>query len=146
LKLKVLFYVFLFNNCNIVNTEDTYLDRVNFNINLPVDSNGFYYLYLDRSSFQTIHTFSGETIPSVYYKRFEWESNLNFSIGPYEASTANIRSYTNEYGEFRTSIGPILDMVGDTLLLTVRWDNRASLDDRYSFNPDSNRTFNIILK
>lgn len=125
-------------------TEDVI--EVVFDINLPKNDDGYFILELDRSKNQTIHTLSGEVFPPIEYKRFEWSSNLEFKVGPYYASTTNIRSYTNKEGIFRNTIGPTLDMLGDTLLLKVRWDSKMLKDDVYSYNPSSYKLFAIVLK
>lgn len=120
--------------------------EVVFDINLPKNDDGYFILELDRSKNQTNHKISGEIFPSIEYKRFEWSSNLEFKVGPYVASTTNIRSYTNKKGIFRNTIGSTLDMLGDTLLLKVRWDSNILKDDMYNYNPLSYKVFTIVLK
>jgi len=147
MRLKVLLYYLFFVGCNnptVVEVEN--LDNVSFIVNLPKDNNGYFLLTLDRSSPQTIHNIHGEIYPPVEYKRFEWSSNLNFYIGPYVANTTNIRSYTDKNGEFTNTICPVLEMVGDTMKLEVKWDSRAQLDDMYFYEPNQSEIFYIILQ
>ena len=147
MKLKVLLYYLFFVGCNNpTGVEVQNLDNVSFIVNLPKDNNGYFLLTLDRSSPQTVHNIHGEIYPPVEYKRFEWSSNLSFFIGPYVANTTNIRSYTDKNGEFTNTIGPVLEMVGDTMKLKVKWDSRAQLDDMYFYEPNQSEIFYIILQ
>lgn len=147
MKLKVLlYYFFLFGCSNPVEIEEQHLDKILFDLNLPQNSQGYYFLVLDRSKSQTIHNIYGEIYPPIEYKRFEWESNLTFQVGPYTANTTNIRSYSNKDGRFTNSLGPVLEMVGDTMKLQVKWDSRAELDDMYFYEPTESKTFYIILQ
>ena len=147
MKFKILFCYFIFIGCNNpVIIQEQKLDNVSFNLNLPQNSEGYYLLVLDRTKSQTIHNIHGEIYPSIQYKRFEWESNLTFQVGPYIANTTNLRSYTDKEGLFVNSLGPVLEMVGDTMKLEVKWDPFARLDDRYFYNPTESKTFYIILE
>lgn len=146
MKIKVLVFCLLLLSCNIAEVREESLEDVTFTINLPVDSNGNYILTLDRTRNQTIHTIVGSIQPPVNYKRFEWTSNLYFNIGPYVAATTNPRSYTDSKGIFRNNIGPTLEMIDDTLKLTVSWDPSANIDDMYFYEPTESKSFFIILE
>ena len=147
MKFKILFCYFILIGCNNpVTIEEQKLDNVLFNLNLPQNNEGYYFLVLDRTKNQTIHNIYGEIYPPIQYKRFEWESNLTFQVGPYVANTTNLRSYTDKEGSFVNSIGPVLEMVGDTMKLEVKWDPLARLDDRYFYLPSESKTFYIILE
>lgn len=147
MKLKILLYYIFFVGCNNPTAiEEHRLNKVNFDINLPLDRNGYYILVLDKTKNQTIHTIRGQIFPPIEYKRFEWESNLDFRVGPYPVSTTSLRSYTNKEGTFGNNIGPVLEMVGDTMKLTVRWDPTAEFDDMYFYEPTESKTFYIILE
>ena len=56
-----------------------------YNINLPVDDNGYYHLTINRNKWQTIHRFSGLVTDSndkpLDVVRFEWTSNLYWVLG-----------------------------------------------------------------
>ena len=92
---------------------------------LPMDSNGYYRLELNDSSFQTIHTISGTVGNTLYWDepmKVEWESNLTWYLqDEFEVSTSNQSSYV-VYGKVMNVIGPVQTMVGDTLILvgTIR--------------------------
>lgn len=147
MKLKILLYYIFFIGCsNPTAIEEQQLRYVSFDLKLPQDDNGYYHLILDRSKNQTLHNIYGGIEPAIAYKRFEWESNLSFYSGPYLANTTNIRSYTDKDGEFINTIGPILEMAGDTMELTVRWDPIAELDDMYFYQPTKIEIFYIVLK
>tara|TARA_B100001093_G_scaffold30266_2_gene26231 strand:- start:783 stop:1223 length:441 start_codon:yes stop_codon:yes gene_type:complete len=146
MKLKVLVFCLFSFNCNIAEIKEESLDDITFEINLPVDANGNYILTLDRTKNQTIHTIVGSIQPPIQYKRFEWTSNLFFYFGPYVAATTNPRSYTDSKGIFRNSIGPTLEMLNDTLKLTVSWDPSTDIDDMYFYEPTESKSFFIILE
>tara|TARA_Y100001938_G_scaffold149944_1_gene238840 strand:- start:2082 stop:2507 length:426 start_codon:yes stop_codon:yes gene_type:complete len=88
---------------------------------LPMDSNGYYRLELNDSSFQTIHTISGTVGNTLYWDepmKVEWDSNLSWYLqNEFEVSTANPASYVVD-GKVMNVIGPVQTMVGDTLILT----------------------------
>ena len=88
---------------------------------LPMDSNGYYRLQLNDSSFQTIHTISGTVGNTLYWDepmKVEWDSNLSWYLqDEFEVSTANPASYVVD-GKVMNVIGPVQTMVGDTLILT----------------------------
>ncbi len=68
--------------------EDAHFQDISiaFDMRLPVDSNGYYHLTLekDANSWQTIHRVDGvvtdESGP-VFYQRVTWESNLYWYLG-----------------------------------------------------------------
>ena len=88
---------------------------------LPMDSNGYYRLELNDSSFQTIHTISGTVGNTLYWDepmKVEWDSNLSWYLqDEFEVSTANPASYVVD-GKVMNVIGPVQTMIGDTLILT----------------------------
>ena len=88
---------------------------------LPMDSNGYYRLELNDSSFQTIHTISGTVGNTLYWDepmKVEWDSNLVWYLqDEFEVSTANPASYVVD-GKVMNVIGPVQTMIGDTLILT----------------------------
>ena len=43
-------------------------------------------------------------------------------------------------------IGPVAEMKGDTMEVTVRWDSKAQLDSVHDFVPEQQKTFYIILE
>ena len=67
--------------------EESY--DVDFQMNLPLDLNGYYHLTLDRSNWQTTHRVSGvvttinENGDRLFVESFwvEWESNLYWYLG-----------------------------------------------------------------
>ena len=146
MKIKV-FVLLLFYGCsNPLTVEDPKIDNVQFNVNLPLDANGYYHLKLNPTDNQTIHRIDGRIYPPIEYKRFEWRGNLTFDVWQYTVNTTNIRSYTNKHGYFSNVIGPVAEMRGDTMRLVVRWDDKAMLDSIYDYIPSDSVTFYIILE
>ena len=146
IKVFVLLLLLLYGCNNTLSVEDLKIYSVQFRLNLPKDSNGYYCLKLDPTKNQTIHRIDGMITPPIEYKRFEWKSNLKFSVWNYTANATNIRSYTNKYGLFSNVIGPVAEMKGDTMRLTVRWDSKAMLDSIYDYVPTDSITLNIVLE
>ena len=146
MKIKV-FVLLLFYGCsNPLTVEDPKIDNVQFNVNLPLDANGYYHLKLNPTDNQTIHRIDGRIYPPIEYKRFEWKGNLTFDVWQYTVNTTNIRSYTNKHGYFSNVIGPVAEMRGDTMRLTVRWDDKALLDSIYDYTPSDSTSFYIVLE
>ena len=89
---------------------------------LPMDSNGYYRLELNDSSFQTIHTISGTVGNTLYWNepmKVEWESNLTWYLqDEFQVSTANQASYVVD-GKVMNVIGPVQTMVGDLSLIHI---------------------------
>ena len=73
-------------SCNGENSlsSDTTEYKVTVDVRLPVDTNGYYHLTIDRNKWQTLHRVSG-TVSSDGYavENFwvEWESNLYWYLG-----------------------------------------------------------------
>ena len=58
--------------------------KVNYDMRLPIDENGYYRLTLDRTKHQTIHRvagYVGDEYGVIEGHRVEWESNLYWFIG-----------------------------------------------------------------
>ena len=145
MKIKVFVLLLLYGCSNPLTVEDPKIDNVQFNVNLPLDANGYYHLKLNPTDNQTIHRIDGRIYPPIEYKRFEWRGNLTFDVWQYTVNTTNIRSYTNKHGYFSNVIGPVAEMRGDTMRLVVRWDDKAMLDSIYDYIPSDSVTFYIIL-
>ena len=146
MKIKVFVLLLLYGCSNPLTVEDPKIDNVQFNVNLPLDANGYYHLKLNPTDNQTIHRIDGRIYPPIEYKRFEWKGNLTFDVWQYTVNTTNIRSYTNKHGYFSNVIGPVAEMRGDTMRLTVRWDDKALLDSIYDYTPSDSTTFYIVLQ
>lgn len=146
MKIKVFVLLLLYGCSNPLTVEDPKIDNVQFNVNLPLDANGYYHLKLNPTDNQTIHRIDGRIYPPIEYKRFEWKGNLTFDVWQYTVNTTNIRSYTNKHGYFSNVIGPVAEMRGDTMRLTVRWDDKALLDSIYDYTPSDSTTFYIVLE
>lgn len=146
MKIKVFVLLLLYGCSNPLTVEDPKIDNVQFNVNLPLDANGYYHLKLNPTDNQTIHRIDGRIYPPIEYKRFEWRGNLTFDVWQYTVNTTNIRSYTNKHGYFSNVIGPVAEMRGDTMRLVVRWDDKAMLDSIYDYIPSDSVTFYIILE
>ena len=79
----------LFTGCVklVPNYEESY--DVDFQMNLPLDLNGYYHLTLDRTEWQTLHRVSGVVTTinkngdELFVEAFwvEWESNLYWYLG-----------------------------------------------------------------
>jgi len=146
MKIKVFVLLLLYGCSNPLTVEDPKIDNVQFNVNLPLDANGYYHLKLNPTDNQTIHRIDGRIYPPIEYKRFEWKGNLTFDVWQYTVNTTNIRSYTNKHGYFSNVIGPVAEMRGDTMRLTVRWDDKALLDSIYDYTPSDSTSFYIVLE
>ena len=60
--------------------------KVTVDVRLPVDTNGYYHLTLDRDKWQTLHRVSGTVSSDGYaveYFWVEWESNLYWYLDRY---------------------------------------------------------------
>jgi len=92
--------------------------QLTIDANLPIDGNGYYHLYLNRDSNQTIHTVSGQVDYWYYYEalKVDWESDLVWYYNNEEVPTTNQVSYVME-GEVQNVIAPTRNMIGDTLTL-----------------------------
>lgn len=146
-KLNVLVLLSLLIGCsNPVADQDKKLQQVVFNLNLPQDGNGFYRLELVNTEEQTVHRIDGYIYPPIEYKRIEWWSNLQYTVGPLSANITNTRSYTNSDGEFSNVIGPMKSMKGDTMVLAARWDSKLQADALVDYYPVENEVFYIILE
>lgn len=119
---------------------------ITFNINLPLDSNGYYVLQMDTSKSQTLHRVSGFVTPSIENKRIEWRSNLYSYYNTIRMATTNERSYTDDDGVFYNMIGPLRSMKGDTMMLDVQWDDKLLQDSIRDYEPNHAKRFYIILK
>lgn len=91
---------------------------------LELDTNGYYHLELNENKHQTIHRITGVVTNHEYYEplKVEWESNLTWYLqNEWEVTTANPSSYVMD-GYVSNVIGPVITMVGDTLILkgTIR--------------------------
>jgi hypothetical protein len=144
--IKVVLCLFVFIGCSNPTSFEQSKIGVQFKVNLPLDENGFYHLQLNRTENQTLHRIDGRIAPPIQYKRFEWEANLTYDVWHYTVNTTNIRSYTNKHGVFSNMIGPVAEMKGDTMEVTVRWDSKAQLDSVHDFIPEQQKTFYIILQ
>jgi hypothetical protein len=88
--------------------------------NLPMDTNGYYYLQLNQDTNQTIHTVSGTVGYTEYWDeplKVSWNSNLTWVYQGEDVSTSNQSSYVVD-GKVHNVIAPINTMIGDTLILT----------------------------
>ena len=88
--------------------------------NLPMDTNGYYYLQLNQNTTQTIHTISGTVGNTLWWDeplKVEWYSNLSWIYQGEDVSTSNQASYVVD-GKVHNVIAPINTMIGDTLILT----------------------------
>ena len=84
-----------FFSCNdifsAIDDSETHVENLtsdySFDINprLPIDSNGYYHLTIDRNSWQTLHRVSGNVFDKkgtpVFYYWVEWESDLYWVLG-----------------------------------------------------------------
>ena len=109
-------------SCNVTDDDIIRLEpTLELDGRLPIDTNGYYRLELNDSSFQTIHTISGTVGNTLYWDepmKVEWDSNLSWYLqDEFEVSTANPASYVVD-GKVMNVIGPVQTMVGDTLILT----------------------------
>ena len=109
-------------SCNVTDDDIIRLEpTLELDGRLPMDSNGYYRLELNDSSFQTIHTISGTVGNTLYWDepmKVEWDSNLSWYLqDEFEVSTANPASYVVD-GKVMNVIGPVQTMIGDTLILT----------------------------
>lgn len=143
--LIVIFGLAITGCSNPTSVEEETID-ITFNINLPIDNNGYYVLQMDTSTNQTLHRVSGYITPPVYHKRIEWRSNLYSYYNTIRMATTNERSYTDDDGVFYNMIGPLLSMKGDTMLLDVQWDNKLEWDTVRDYTPTHAKRFYIILK
>ena len=130
---------------NPTSVEEETID-ITFNINLPIDNNGYYILQMDTSTNQTLHRVSGFVIPSIENKRIEWMSNLYSYYNTIRMASTNERSYTDDDGVFYNMIGPLLSMRGDTMMLDVQWDDKLLQDSIRDYEPNHAKRFYIILK
>ncbi len=68
---------------NVENLTSDYSFEIN--PRLPIDSNGYYHLTIDRNSWQTLHRVSGNVFDKkgnpVFYYWVEWESDLYWVLG-----------------------------------------------------------------
>ena len=72
--------------CNGENSlsSDTTKYKVTVDVRLPVDTNGYYHLTIDRNKWQTLHRVSGTVSSDGYAVEsfwVEWESNLYWYLG-----------------------------------------------------------------
>ncbi len=109
-------------SCNVTDDDIIRLEpTLELDGRLPIDTNGYYRLELNDSSFQTIHTISGTVGNTLYWDepmKVEWDSNLSWYLqDEFEVSTANPASYVVD-GKVMNVIGPVQTMIGDTLILT----------------------------
>lgn len=84
---SIVLTAFVLIQCEDASSEEDFQDvSIEFDMRLPVDSNGYYHLTLekDANSWQTIHRVDGvvtdESGP-VFYQRVTWESNLYWYLG-----------------------------------------------------------------
>ena len=73
-------------SCNGENSlsSDTTEYKVTVDVRLPVDTNGYYHLTIDRNKWQTLHRVSGTVSSDEYSVEsfwVEWESNLYWYLG-----------------------------------------------------------------
>lgn len=98
--------------------EDHWWDStIDINPNLPIDSNGYYHLKLDRKSKRTIHTLEGHLIdsPNMVNKPIEFRlTSSGNTVSIVEPKTHARQQY------FKTTILPSINMVHDTLVLRSR--------------------------
>ncbi len=139
----------LFTGC--VKLEPNYLPEytIQFQIGLPLDSNGNYHLSLDRTRWQTLHRVSGvitdlywylgDTLGYIVTQYLSSEAqyvsvDTSYMVGfnGLEVPTSNSYSYSNSYGQVSNMIAPVQSMIGDTLRLRAGWYGGS-------------KTFNIVL-
>ena len=82
---------------------------------LPLDTNGYYHLKLNKTSNQTIHRITGKVLNTTEPTKVSWWSNLTWEYNGEVVPTINESSYVSEDGEINTVIAPIYRMRYDTL-------------------------------
>ena len=77
-----------FTQCDDYNYDENNNNQnvnISFDMRLPVDSNGYYHLELNKEKWQTIHRVDGVVTDDLgdplFYRRIEWESNLYWYLG-----------------------------------------------------------------
>lgn len=117
---RLLIVVLLLSSCTkddivVFDTPTLELDA-----RLPVDTNGYYHLILNKNSNQTIHTITGTAGNTLEEPiKVSWTSNLTWTYNGEIVPTINKASYPNEKGEISTVIAPIQSMSTDTLVVTA---------------------------
>ena len=80
---SLVFVVLLIISCEDSSNGD--YGTLNFDIQLDVDTNGFYHLPLDKNNWQTLHrvfaTIKDKYEQPVQFFRMDWESNLYWFLG-----------------------------------------------------------------
>jgi hypothetical protein len=77
----------LFIGCEdvILASESKSTESISFDMRLPVDSNGYYHLNVDRNNWQTLHRVSGSVLTEeespIESFWIEWESDLYWYLG-----------------------------------------------------------------
>ena len=85
--LFLLSIVFIQCDDNLYSEDNNENINIEFDMRLPIDSNGYYHLELkkDPNTWQTIHRVDGIVTDDqgnpLFYRRIEWESNLYWYLG-----------------------------------------------------------------
>ena len=108
-------------------------------------SDGYYYLEIDTTKWQTLHRIDGDINPNVEYKRIEWMSNLVWYDDGEPVPTINDRSYSDFNGRFSTMVAPTNNMRGDTMTIRYYYDTKDTSDSINDFVPNGRGTLSIIL-
>ena len=108
-------------------------------------SDGYYYLEIDTTKWQTLHRIDGDINPNIEYKRIEWMSNLVWYDDGEPVPTINDRSYSDFNGTFSTMVAPTSTMRGDTMIVRYYYDTKDTSDSINDFVPNGRGTLSIIL-
>ena len=81
---NIIIILLIFTGCsdNVVGWKDT--ANITYDMNLPIDKNGYYHLKIDRESVQTLHKVSAyveNELGPIEFHKVRWESNLYWVIG-----------------------------------------------------------------
>jgi len=111
----LLIVIFFLTSCEKEELQSYDLPILELDGRLPLDTNGYYHLKLNKTSNQTIHRITGKVLNTTEPTKVSWWSNLTWEYNGEVVPTINESSYVSEDGEINTVIAPIYRMRYDTL-------------------------------